>query len=129
MLRDAFFGSLPILAVEWRPSVETFIEYDADAPLVATAIVRLSPNDFGSHILAGPNDASCKLSSLSPIAVIEQPFSFRALLGIRLCSGGEMNFRGIFSLFQLPLFLNVLLVTGNVNPKLLEQAVALIRMI
>lgn len=58
MVDDAVLGPLTIFTVKWSFTIKALVEYDADAPLVAASIVRLSKNDFGCHILACPHDTA-----------------------------------------------------------------------
>lgn len=58
MVDDAVLGTLPVLAVEGSLPIEAFVENDANAPLVAATIIRLSENDFWCHVLARSNDAA-----------------------------------------------------------------------
>lgn len=55
--QNILFGLLPpFISKEWGVTIQTFVQNDTNAPLVAAAIVRCSLNHLGRHVLAGPNN-------------------------------------------------------------------------
>ena len=59
---DRSLGVLAIVSAEGREAVQTFEEYDADAPLVTPAVVRTPFDHFRGHVLRRANNRVCKRS-------------------------------------------------------------------
>jgi hypothetical protein len=126
---DALFGQHPVLAVERCATVETFIQYDADAPQITATIVRLAHDDFRSHILTRTDDASCKLAAFGAVPPVEKPFSFRVLFYVpfiaRRCPAGHSQVLISIAVRGGSLG-DIVLISCDLDPKLFQEILTMV---
>lgn len=56
MLQNGLFRGLTVIATKGRETPETLEDYDANAPLVTSAIIPRASNDFRCHVLTCANN-------------------------------------------------------------------------
>ena len=61
VLENGRFRLLAVLSAEGCEAPKALEQDDADAPPVAASVVPVAPDDLGSHVLAGADDAAGQL--------------------------------------------------------------------
>lgn len=123
---DTVFGTLAILAIERSFSVETLVKNDADAPLIAATIVRLSKNDFWCHVLTRADDAASKPTLFDTVSPVEKTFPLCSLFGVVFPVLGHRTAEVLIAiLFGINVIKNILLIAFDVDADPFQQTIAL----
>jgi len=84
VLQDFDLGLMTIFTGEWCVTVETFVHDDSEAPLVTTAIIHVSTDDFWRHILRRSYHRPCQTATLGTVSPVDNGFTdHRLVSGVR----------------------------------------------